>query len=152
MARPRILPSNDVLRRWSNDEGLTHDQIAERVFAETGVRPARSSVSVALARAGMSETRRRFHAEIPWRLTGTDLKAYPIRMLRLLGHRRAGDPLTEEETRRLDSWLATMAREEAVVAWDPDSTPSVFYIDAEPGDGKDGIPIRRQRVWLNPKS
>ena len=152
MARPRILPSNDTLRRWANDEGLTHEQIAERVFEETGTRPARSTVSVALARAGLSAPRRRFNEEVPWRLRGSDLKAYPVRMLRLLGHRRAGDELSEDESRRLDSWLETLEREKAVVAWDPDAHPSVFYIDAEPGDGADGIPIRRQRVWVNPRS
>lgn len=150
MARPRILPSNDTLAHWVKDEGLTHAQVADRVFEQTGVRPARATVSVALARAGLSNENPRFKDEVPWRLKGADLRAYPIRMLRLLGHRRAGLPLNDDETRRLDSWLAKLEDENAVVAWDPDSVPSVFYIDKEPGDGADGIPIRRERVWVNP--
>ena len=150
MARPRILPGNDTLQHWVQDEGLTHEQVAERVFETTGVKPARSTVSVALARAGMAGTHPRFRDEVPWRLTGADLKSYPVRMLRLLGHRRAGTVLNDEENRRLDSWLDKLDRENAVVAWDPDSTPAVFYIDKEEGDGLDGIPIRRQRVFLNP--
>jgi hypothetical protein len=148
MARPKILPSDQDLLRLVKEEGLTHAQIAEQVYAETGHKVARSSVSVALSRAGLAAERRRFNHEIPWTLRGKDLRAYPIRMLRLLGHRRAGDDLTAEENRRLDSWLDLMKREKAVVAWDPDCEPSVFYIDAAPGDGKHGIPIRRQRVFV----
>ena len=149
MARPRILPDTATLIHWVEDEGLTHEQIAERIFETTGQKPARATVSVAIARAGKSEPRKRFKEEIPWRLKGADIKAYPIRMLRLLGHRRAGDDLTDEENKRLDSWLETMERENAVVAWDPDSTPSVFYTDRQEGDHPE-IPIRVQRVWLNP--
>ena len=150
MAKPRILPSNDVLAHWIQDEGLTHQQVCDRIEATTGVRPARSSVSVAMARAGLSPHRPRFSDEVPWRLKGKDLRAYPVRMLRLLGHRRLGDPMSDEENNRLDSWLEMLEREQAVVAWDPDADPAVFYIDAEPGDGADGIPIRRQRVWTKP--
>lgn len=151
MARPRILPEDSVLRRWVEDEHLTHEAVAERVFEMTGTKPARSSVSVALARAGLAEPRSRFKEEIPWRLKGADLKAYPIRMLRLLGHRRLGNELTDEENRRLDNWLAMLKEEHAVVAHDPDVSPSVFYIDKGPNDGLDGIPIRRQRVFVNPR-
>lgn len=151
MPRPRILPSDRTLERWVN-EGLTHEQIAERVSKETGHYVARSSVSVAIARAGLSATHDRFADEIPWRLKGKDLRAYPIRMLRLLGHRRRGHDLTVDENKRLDSWLAMLDKENAVVAYDPDSTPSVFYVDREPDDEQwsPGIPIRRKRVWLNP--
>lgn len=150
MSRPRIVPDVGTLVHWVEDEGLTHEQIADRIFETTGQRPARTTVSVALSRAGKSEPRRRFKEEIPWRLKGADIKAYPVRMLRLLGHRRAGDELNSDENKRLDSWLATLEREGAVVAWDPDSTPSVFYVDREPGDLTE-IPIRVQRVWLNPQ-
>lgn len=147
MPRPRILPSDQQLEQWVK-EGLTHEQIAERVRADTGQWVARSSVSVAIARAGLSEHHDRFDEEIPWRLKGKDLKAYPIRMLRLLGHRRRGHDLTVDENRRLDSWLSTMEAHNAVVAFDPDSDPGIFYIDREEGDALDGIPIRRERVYL----
>lgn len=150
MSRPRILPSDRTLEKWIKEEGLTHEQVAQRVFEETGHQVARSTVSVAVARAGLAGTHPRFKDEVPWRLKGADLKAYPVRMLRLLGHRRAGNDLTGDENKRLDSWLATMRNERAVVAWDPDSNPSVFYIDGDPDDWPDGIPIRRQRVFLNP--
>lgn len=148
MARPRILPSDQTLEKWVNQEHLTHQQIADRVLEETGYTVARSSVSVALTRAGLAGTHMRFKDEVPWRLKGADLRAYPVRMLRLLGHRRAGSELSPEENKRLDSWLNMLKENKAVVAHDPDATPAVFYIDGE--DWPDGIPIRRERVFLNP--
>lgn len=148
MPARRIVPDNNTLARWV-EEGLTHEQIAQRILEETGENVARSTVSVALHRAGLTDNRASFKEEIPWRLRGKDLKAYPIRMLRLLGKRRQGLELNEDENRRLDSWLATMDAENAVVAWDPDSTPSIFYTDRQPEDPTD-IPIHRQRVYLRP--
>lgn len=148
MPAQRIVPEDRVLAAWL-DEGLTHAEIADRIYEETGHKVARSTVSVALHRAGLTEDRPRFKDEIPWRLKGKDLKAYPVRMLRLLGKRRAGMELTGEENKRLDNWLETMRAENAVVAHDPDANPSIFYIDRQPQDPED-IPIHRQRVWLNP--
>lgn len=150
MPAQRLVPDDRTLAAWVA-EGLTHAQIAQRILDTTGHRVARSTVSVALHRAGLAEDRPRFKDTIPWRLRGTDLKAYPIRMLRLLGKRRAGMDLNAEENKRLDSWLRTMDEENAVVAYDPDVTPSIFYIDRQPNDPTD-IPIHIQRVWLNPNA
>lgn len=151
MSRPRILPSDRELERLVKDEGMTHQEIADLVFKQTGHKVARSTVSVAVTRAGLNErSHARFIEEIPWTLKAKDLRAYPIRMLRLLGNRRAGNHLTDDETKRLDSWLARMEMENAVVAWDPDVSPSVFYIDGDPADWPNGIPIRKERIYLNP--
>jgi len=149
MPTRKATPSKVELERYL-EQGLTHEQIVEEHYRKTGERVARSSISVAISRYGLSETRHRYTDTIPWRLSGKDLRAYPIRMLRLLGRRRAGEQLTPDEDRRLQSWLAILDRENAVVAWGPDSTPSVFYTDREPQDDP-GIPIRRQRVWLRPQ-
>lgn len=148
MANRKVTPSKNDLERYL-ERGLTHQQIAEEWEKETGEKVARSSISVACHRYGLSDARHRYTDTIPWKLRGDDLKAYPVRMLRLLGRRRLGELLTDEEARRLDSWLALLDRENAVVAWDPDSEPAVFYTDREPADPAD-IPIRPQRVWLRP--
>ena len=148
MPAHKILPEKSTLERWLR-EGLTHKEMAERIYTETGHRVSRSTVSVAIHRAGLSETRTRHREEIPWRLRGKDLAAYPIRMLRLLARRRAGEDLSAEETKRLNNWLNMMAEENAVVAYDPDVTPSIFYIDRQPEDPAD-LPIHTQRVWMNP--
>jgi hypothetical protein len=149
MAKPRILPDNRTLERWVKDEGLTQEQVCDRVQELTGIRPARSTVGVALSRAGLTKPTPRYDEEIPWVLTGRDLMAYPVRMLRLLGRRRQGGDMTDDENNRLDSWLEHLRELNAVVAWDPDASPAVFYVEREPGDGIE-VPIRRRRVWLNP--
>lgn len=148
MARPRILPDAKTLKRWVEVEHLTHAQIAERIYRETGEQVARSTVSAALSRAGLAGTRPRYKRTLPWTVTTIHLAEYPARMLRLLGRRLDGErPLNDEENRRLDSWLDMLEAERMVVAYDPDNLEQGFhYIDRGRGDGKDGIPIRRKPV------
>ena len=148
MARQQVLPNADKLLEMVQS-GMTHAEIAEWVERDTGHHVTRAAVSVALSRAGLTEEKRRYGQEIPWRLQGKDLKHYAIRMLRLLGKRRAGDPLTEEETSRLDSWLAKLDEEGVVVAYCADQVPRIIYVPREPADPKD-VPIRRNPVFLYP--
>lgn len=149
MPARRILPDNATLRRWVQDEGLTHQQIADRVFATTGEAVSRSSVSAALSRAGISANTARYRDELPWRVKVEHIKEYPARMLRLLGRRRSGAVLTDSESKRLDSWLTMLERDHAVVAYSPDSRYGFYYIEKDDQiDGKDGIPIRVQTVTV----
>ena len=148
MPAHKILPEKSTLELWLR-EGLTHAEMAEKVYQTTGHRVSRSTISVAIHRAGLSETRTRHREEIPWRLKGKDLVSYPVRMLRLLARQRAGEGINDEEVKRLQNWLTMLEEENAVVAYDPDSTPSIFYIERQPEDPVD-IPIHVQRVWLNP--
>lgn len=150
MARPQILPNTETLLQWA-DEGLSHRQMAERVYEQTGHTVTRGAISVALHRAGETEHRDRYLDTIPWTLHGRDLKSYPARMLRLLGRRRRGLPLNDEEARRLDRWLARCEDQDCVVAYDPDRNPSLFYVYRRPTDDPD-IPIRRERVFTNPNA
>ena len=83
--------------------------------------------------------------EIPWRVKIEHLKEYPARMLRLLGRRRSGQPLTQTEDQGLDSWLKKLDDDHAVVGYDPDSIYGFYCIEKDDRtDGRDGIPIRRQ--------
>lgn len=147
MPRPQILPSAQEMMKMV-EQGWTHQQIADWVYQQTGEKVTRGSVSVALSRAGYATEKNRYAEEIPWRLTGKDLKAYPIRMLRLLGRRRAGEALSDDDTKRLDSWLSQLKREQAVVAYVVDEVPHIIYVPREAGDPRD-IPIRRQPVFLH---
>lgn len=149
MPAHRLLPDTATLRRWVEVEGLTHQQIADRVTMQTGEKIARSTVSAALHRAGISKPKLRYSEEIPWRVSLNHVKEYPVRMLRLLGRRRAGLELTEVENERLDSWLKRLDDDNAVVAYDPDSTYGFYYIPKAKGDGLNGIPIRRQTVHID---
>lgn len=147
MPRPQILPNADRLLRLV-EQGYTHQQIADLVREETGHTVTRASVSVALSRAGLTEEANRYAEEIPWHLQGKDLKHYAIRMLRLLGRRRAGQELTGEQATRLDNWLAKLHEQDAVVAYCADEVPRIIYVPRERGDSKE-IPIRVKPVYLH---
>lgn len=145
MAAPRLLPPASELARLV-EQGLTHQQIAEHVTTTTGQRVSRSTVSVALSRAGLAKDAMRYKEELPWKVKGEHLTQYPARMLRLLGRRRQGIELNEEEDGRLDAWMESLEERELVVAYAPEVT-GFIYVDAdEVGDGVGGIPIRRRVV------
>lgn len=151
MAAPRKLPPVEELARLV-DAGWTHQQIADHVYATTGQKVTRASVSSALSRAGRTTDKPRYTETIPWRVRQPHLTEYPARMLRLLGRRRNGDELTANETQRLEHWLRALAEANAVVGYDPDNLEQGFhYVDPDGSDGKDGIPIHRQRIWTLPQ-
>lgn len=147
MGAPRVLPDTGTLRHWVEDEGLTHQAIADRVYVQTGERVSRSTISAALHRAGLSKPTARYREEIPWRVKVEHIKEYPARMLRILGKRRAGAELTDIENVRLDAWLKKLNDDHAVIGYDPNSTFGFYYIEKDDEtDGLDGIPIRRQQI------
>lgn len=147
----RVIPGRDTLAHWV-DEGLTHQQMADRVFEQTGERVTRSAISMALRRHNLVTTDLpRYHEEIPWRVKVEHLRAYPVRMLRLLGRRNLTGELNPAEDERLENWLALLEKENAVVAYDPDSTTGFMYVPREDGDPLD-VPIRVHRVWVSPPS
>jgi hypothetical protein len=143
MPAPRILPDNATLRRWVQDEGLTHEQVTQRVYEETGQKVARSTVAAALHRAGLTKPQARYEREIPWRVKPQHAASYPARMLRNLGRIRNKGSLPEAEQARFESWLAMIEEEQVVVAYDPDSEVGFFYVPADqPTDFPEGTPIR----------
>lgn len=137
MGRPRYLPSDRELQRLL-DQGYSHADIVQYVFDTTGERVSRTSVSAAISRAGLSKPQSRFQETIPWRVKVEHIRDYPARMLRLLGRRREGQPLNETENKRLDSWLAQLASDNAVVVYDPEQ--GFGYADRAEDDPVD-IPI-----------
>jgi hypothetical protein len=127
------------------EDGWSHADIAAHVEKTTGHKISRSAVSAALSRAGLTKATPRYKKEIPWRVGEAHLTAYPVRMLRLLGRKRSGQPLTEEEEDRLRSWMDQLAEWDAVVAYSPSA--GFLYVAAdEVGDWEDGIPIRHRTI------
>lgn len=148
MPAPRVLPPASELKRLV-DLGYTHTEIADHILTTQGVVVARSAVSAALSRAGLTRTGMRYKDELPWRVRAEHLTQYPARMLRLLGRRRQEVELGEDEDSRLDAWLDALEEREIVVAYAPDGD-GFIYVDAdEIGDGQDGIPIRRRVINLD---
>lgn len=148
MAAPRLLPPTTELAKMV-EAGLTHQQIADQIQASTGITVARSTVSVALSKAGLARDGMRYRDELPWRVRAEHLTQYPARMLRLLGRSRAGKSLGDEEQDRLDAWLESLEERALVVAYVPEGD-GFIYVDAdEINDGANGIPIRRRPIDLD---
>jgi hypothetical protein len=143
---PRLLPELDVLVKLRK-RGLTHAEIADEVERMTGHKVSRSTVSAALSRAGETDrTNPRYSDELPWRVKPQHLTQYQARMLRLLGRRRSGMELTEDQAARLDSWMSALDENGWVAAYCPDG-PGFIYVQADEfGDWDDDIPIRRRTI------
>ena len=134
MGAPRVLPSDSILKRWAKT--MTHQQIADRVYKEEGVRVSRSSVSAALSRAGLTN-RVRYADTIPWSpIKIAHNHHYALTMLRAKARRDSGLPVPAEQVERLDSWLARLKADDAVVAYIYDSPDGFYYVYREKADGK----------------
>lgn len=145
MAAPRLLPDIAELIRLV-ESGMTHAQIVDHLRDHRHIVVSRSSVSAALSRAGASKEGMRYKEELPWRVRAEHLTQYQARMLRLLGRRRAGGDLTDEEDSRLDSWTESLEENRWVVGYAPDDG-GFIYVDAnEVGDGANGVPIRARAI------
>ena len=131
MPAPRYLPSDGVLAEWA--QTMTHQQIADRVYRETGYRVKRSTVSAALSRAGLTNPRR-YERFIPWTVAIEHNHHYALVMLRVYARRHLGDELSDEQRKRLSSWLDRMERDQVVVAYAPSTEEGFFYVPREPGD------------------
>lgn len=146
MAPPRLLPSDSILQKWIEEEGLTHQQCADRVYEQTGVRVSRASISAALSKAGLTN-RVRYTELIPWRVAVEHNRHNLLNLLRLEGRRRAGQKLTDTEEKALDSFKVRLAEADAVVAYVRDTDEGWFLVKRRPGIDTDMIrePDKRPR-------
>jgi hypothetical protein len=145
VAAPRRLPPASELAKLV-EAGFTHQQIADHVHDRYGQHVSRSTVSVALSRAGLAKDAMRYKDELPWKVKSDHLTQYPARMLRLLGRRRSDIDLTDEEAERLEAWLEGMGEKGLVVAYVPDGSGFIYVYADERADAPDGLPIRKRNI------
>jgi hypothetical protein len=132
MPKPRKLPSESILRKWVEVEGMTHAQIVDRIREETGEEVSRSSVSAALSRAGFTN-RIRYDEEIPWpRISVDHNTAFPLFMLRTQARMNRGLPVKPQDIKRLEEWKKEMTEKNLVVHYEPRSPEGFFYCEARP--------------------
>lgn len=147
MAAPRLLPPTGELAKLV-EQGLTHQEIADRIRVTTGVVVSRSTVSVALSKAGLTRSAVRYKDELPWKVKSEHITQYPARMLRLMGRKRSGVALSDDEADRLEAWLESLEEKGLVVAYVPDGDGFIYVYADEVDDGSGGIPIRRRLIGL----
>ncbi len=141
MAKPRIIPSDRELEKLVN-KGHTHQEIADIISKETGHPIARSTVSAALSRAGLTD-RVRYEETIPWSPIRVEHNYhYALSMLRLLARRNEGDVLDDEKNGRLDSWITKLENNNAVIVYVPESEKGFHYVERKPSDGKSLTSLR----------
>lgn len=149
MAPPKYTPDKTTFQAWLA-EGLTHQQMADRVYETTGHRVTRAAVTVALMGYGLTKPKPRYKETIPWRVKVDHAKSYPVTMLRHLGKRRMGIEMSEADEKLLDTWLDRLAMENLIVAYDPDDDAGLHYIDASYRDHDDEtLPIRKKTIHLS---
>jgi len=137
------MPSDSILERWV-DDGLTHQEMVDRIREQFDTTVSKSAVAAALSRAGLTN-RVRYDTHIPWTPIRPDhARSYPLSMLRLMARRDAGLDLTEPQTARLDSWLERLQRENAVVDYQYDHADGFVYRRRKRGD-LEHPPIRPPR-------
>ena len=142
MAAPRYLPSDAKLAQMAKT--MTHQQIADAVFAETGIRVNRSTVSAALSRAGLTN-RVRYADALPWKKIRTVHNGhYAAQMLRVGARIKAGFEVGESLQDRYDSWARRLQEQDAVVHYDPDTAEGFHYVKRRVGIDK-GL-IRNPKV------
>lgn len=149
MAPPKYTPDKNTLIRWQ-EEGLTHQQMADRVFDTTGHRVTRAAITLEMMKHGLSKARPRYKETLPWRVSLDHIMSYPARMLRFLGKRLAGGELKPQDEEALDAWLANLQADGLIVAYAGQDDPTGFhYIDQSFKDHDNpDIPIRKKEINL----
>lgn len=132
MAAKRYLPSETKLKEMV-DRGMTHQEIADKVSKDEGVRVSRVAVSAALSRAGLTQ-RVRYDDLIPWRVLLQHQHNYDLYMLRLEARKQRGLRLTKADAGRLAAWEQRLKEARAVVHYEPESKEGFFYVPREHQD------------------
>lgn len=132
MPAKRKLPSDSTLEKWL-DEGLSHEEIQQRILKETGEEVKLSSISSHLSRVGLTN-RLRYDDYIPWGKIAVDHNhAYQLVMLRIGARMSKGLPVRDSDRRRFEAWSDQLRSENAVVHYEYSSPEGFYYCKARPG-------------------
>jgi hypothetical protein len=130
MGRPRLIPSDSTLEKWV-EEGLTQQQMVERIYEQDGIEVARSSVAVALTRAGLTD-RKRYDDVIPWRVKLEHSQNHLLNLLRTEARIRRGLPVAPTAEKNLESFKRRAKRDDCVIAYVPESPDGWYLVPRRP--------------------
>lgn len=130
------LPRELVLR-WLA-EGVTQMEIVSRL-QDMGIEATQSAVSMLKMRhaSGKAEEqmRTRQRAElVPWHLRPEHRQLHAAKMLRAKSRLDRGESISAIQKRQLDTWLAGLEADGAVIHYDPDTEQGFWRVQKRPVD------------------
>lgn len=147
MPASKIVDEGEV-RRWFA-EGLTYEEMSRRYLDWYHIETGPTLWANFRRRHGLPRRTARNTDLIPWDVRPEHRWHRVLTQLRHEGRRREGLPLREEDERRLDDFLATLARENSVVVYAP-NTQEGFLL--EPREVDDSDIIRRPTTRVSAQS
>jgi len=119
MAPPRKPgPDNGELRAW-REEGLTHQQMADRAAEKYRVPWNANLIAQRLHQAGLTKEIVRFAEAAPWKVRNAHSRHYRLQQLRDLEKLDRGLPLDDMRTKRATKLLRESERLGFVIAYNP---------------------------------
>ncbi|WP_438470804.1 hypothetical protein [Streptomyces asiaticus] len=132
MPSSKIQDEAEVIR-WF-EEGKTYQWMVDEYWRKYGIKTVPSMWGNFRRRKGLERRIVRDDDLIPWEVREEHRWKYAVMMLRVVARQRAGHELTETDKVRLESWLAMLEEEDAVVHYDPDTEDGFFYVPRQEGD------------------
>ena len=144
--------NEDEVRRWF-EEGRTYEWMTEQYRTKYNVEMTPSAWGNYRRRRGLTRRTVRDESLIPseWHIRPEHRYKYPVRMLRLEGRARAGQPIRAEDQVRHRNFIAELreSTEKAPLGWvidyRPDDYPEEGFVKA-PRKPSDADIVRRPRV------
>lgn len=137
MGGRKIVDEGEVIGWFA--EGRTYAWMQAEYLRKYGIETVPSMWSNFRYRKGLDRKIERNDDLIPWAVAKEHRWAYPLMMLRTEARRRAGLNPAAGMQDRLDKWLRRLARDNIVVAYDPDSEDGFTYLPRRPGIDTDLI-------------
>lgn len=126
----QLVPNKTQMRRYLA-KNLTQQQIVDAWEEDSGVRVSRAAIAMAISRYDLqsSNARPRYEDTLPWKIKTEHQNDHNARMLRLLGRRRRGMALTEQEKRWLSAYLRTITERRVVVTYVPELEEGFVWVE-----------------------
>lgn len=137
------IQNEQEVKRWF-EEGRTYAWMVEEYRRKYNIETSISMWGNYRIRRGY-DRRLTWDTElIPWAIRPEHRYDYPILMLRKEARRRAGFPVSPEQERDIDTWLAGMKANDTVLHYDPETEQGWFYVPRRHGVDDDIIrrPLR----------
>lgn len=139
MVAERVLPDQNTLTKWF-EEGLTHQEMADRFNAETNRTVTRQSFARACGRYGL--TRNLKHDEwLPKNMHPDHQKLYDTEMIRRWSARKQGKKFPPVEEQRINAWLQILADAGAILWYERETEQGWWPVKRQASDDPN-VPVR----------